>query len=453
MPISARYVVGSTFAFLLVGFVALLAIVGTTVWLGERAQVYFDQVIGARDTRGAAVELRNAVLSAESSERGFMVTGNEIYLAPYDTAKTMAQRQLASLEQLLAPFPESAVPVSRLSTIVADKFKEMDQTVTLRRARHEEEALALFRSNRGKALMDEANVFFSGIIRQADARLTAGVEEQRVNAWWLRIVSGLGALVIIAVVGGAAITIWRYTRELRATRDELNELNAGLERRVGERTADLVAARDRAEMLLAEVNHRVANSLALVSSLVTLQSRSLTDPAARQALADTQDRIFAISLVHKRLYVSSDASGVTLDEFLTGLLEHLKTSLRSQGQGASLTYDLAPVKLGTDAAINLGVIVTEWVTNAFKYAYPHGGGDIRVRLAPLPDSRIELVVEDDGVGRTAGTATKGTGLGSRIVSSMASSLGGEVEYLQRQPGTTARLAFLPRSREPAIAAQ
>ena len=80
---------------LLVGFLALLAIVGMTVWLGERSNTLFQETASQRDTRIAAVELRDAVRTAESSQRGYLLTGNEIYLAPYDTAKTRARQQMS----------------------------------------------------------------------------------------------------------------------------------------------------------------------------------------------------------------------------------------------------------------------------------------------------------------------------------------------------------------------
>ncbi len=454
MPTSIRAVVGSTLIFLLVGFLALLAIVGMTIYLGQRAQSYFDQAIASRDSRAAAMQLENALQTAESSQRGFMVGGNEIYLAPYDTAKTEAQRQLDVLKTAFASDAPATAQVNRLQDITTQKFEEMDQTITLKRARHDDEALALFQTNKGKALMDEANLFVGGIVRQADDRLTAGVEEQRSNAFWLRVVSGIAAGVIVIVVGATAFVLLRYARELRRARDEVNGLNSVLEQRVNERTRDLTTARDRAQLLLSEVNHRVANSLALVSSLVSLQAKAVQDKEAKSALAETQDRIFAISLVHRRLYGSSDVRVVTLDEYLKGLLDHLKTSMRAEGQGTTLTYDLAPVQLATDASINLGVVVTEWVTNAFKYAYPDGqGGEVRVRLVPLPDGRAELVVEDDGVGRVEGAQPKGTGLGTRLVTAMAQSLSGTIEYLPRNPGTIARLIFAPSDGTAAAAAQ
>ena len=252
--------------------------------------------------------------------------------------------------------------------------------------------------------------------------------------------------MIVAVVGGAAHGAARYTRELRETRDEVNDLNTELELRVATRTEDLAKARDRAEVLLSEVNHRVANSLALVSSLVNLQSKAVGDRASKDALAETQDRIFAISLVHRRLYSSSDVRSVALDEYLTGLLDHLRTSLRSQVHGVSLTYEIEPIGLETDTSVNLGVVVTELVTNAFKYAYPDGVGEIRVRLSALPDNQAELVVEDDGVGKADGAPAKGTGVGSRIIHAMCISLGAKLAYRDLQPGTAAHLLFSTKSR-------
>jgi two-component sensor histidine kinase len=289
--------------------------------------------------------------------------------------------------------------------------------------------------------MDEANVFLSGIIQSADERLTTGVEEQRANAAMLRWVSIGGGIVIVLVVGGVIVTVMRYTREIAQARDEVRDLNASLEQRVERRTAELARARDRAEVLLAEVNHRVANSLTLVASLVKLQSNALNDPAAKQALGETQARIYAISLIHKRLYSSGDVRVVALDEYLSGLLDHLETSMRAEGHGASLRYELEPLRLPTDASVNLGVVVTEWVTNAFKYAYPDQLGEVRVRLRRGEGDRAELTVEDDGVGRDEDAAAKGTGLGTRIVKAMAATMNADIAYLSRQPGMGARLNF------------
>jgi two-component sensor histidine kinase len=179
----------------------------------------------------------------------------------------------------------------------------------------------------------------------------------------------------------------------------------------------------------------------MVAALVRLQSNAMNEPVAKEALKETQARIDAIASVHKRLYSSGDARFVELDEYLSGLLSNVETSMRNEGHGASLRYDLEPLKLKPDSSVNLGVIVTEWVTNAFKYAYPDRAGEVRVRLKRLADGRAELLVEDDGVGRGTDGVAKGSGLGTRIVNAMARTIGAEVEYIARHPGTGARLAF------------
>ena len=441
MPISSRLVINLTIVLLTVGLLALVGIIGMTVWLGEKARIYAEDATAARDTRVSAVELRAALQSGESSQRGYLLGGNEIYLAPYDSAKTQAVLHLQRLKLSLTAFPQTARLMERLSQVVAEKIEEMDRTIVLKRELHDTEALALFGGNRGKALMDEANVFLSGIIRTTDERLTSGLAQQRLNATWLRLVSVIGGLVIIVVVSGVILTIYRYTREVAQTRDEVQSLNATLEQRVRDRTVDLASARDKAEVLLAEVNHRVANSLAMVSSLVRLQSRTMTDKVAQDALMETQARIDAIASVHKSLYSSGDARFVDFDEYLSSLLGNIETAMREEGHGASLRYDLDALRLRPDTSVNLGVIATELVTNAFKYAYPNRSGEVRVRLTRLSGDQAELVVEDDGVGRGADAAPKGTGLGTRIVNAMARTIGADVEYFARDPGYGARLAF------------
>ena len=236
-------------------------------------------------------------------------------------------------------------------------------------------------------------------------------------------------------------TIRDHFRSLGRAQRDVELLNAGLKKRVNERTLDLTAARDRAEMLLAEVNHRVANSLSLVASMVGMQSRATKSEEARGVLNETQSRIQAVAMVHKTLYSSGDIRSVELSEFLAALLDQLELSLKGAGLNATVKRDLAHMRLPTDKSVSVGVITAEWVTNAFKYAYPEGEGEIRVLLEGTEQGALRLVVEDDGIGRSDQAAPKGTGLGTRLVNSMAANLGATVDYIARHPGTAAQMTI------------
>ncbi|NIJ07073.1 two-component sensor histidine kinase/CheY-like chemotaxis protein [Sphingomonas vulcanisoli] len=203
------------------------------------------------------------------------------------------------------------------------------------------------------------------------------------------------------------------------------------------RSADqLAASNQQLQVLLREVNHRVANSLQLVTAFVQLQARSLPDQAARAALEDTQRRISAIAQVHRRLYTSDDVETVAMDEYLASLVEELGQTWSTSAARRDLKLFAEPVRLSTDRAVAVGVIVNELISNACKYAYAADrDGEIRVRLRSEDDGRFELRVEDDGCGMPADGSIKGTGLGSKLIRSMANSLGSTLAYVDEGVGT------------------
>ncbi|MBX5135749.1 response regulator [Rhizobium lentis] len=199
--------------------------------------------------------------------------------------------------------------------------------------------------------------------------------------------------------------------------------------------------RDHAEMLLAEVNHRIANSLGLVGALIRMQSSMTQDQVAIDALHETQMRINAIASVHRRLYTNRQVGSVQVDEYLDSLLTELEASMRDDKRPHRIVLTAKPVNLATDKVITLGLIVSELVTNAFKYAYPDGvSGEIRVVVDQI-DGELRLIVEDDGAGFAPENSARGTGLGTRILTAMAASLKSDFAYDPGHDGTRAMLVF------------
>lgn len=258
-----------------------------------------------------------------------------------------------------------------------------------------------------------------------------------------------GRIAVAALRAGAADYVIKdvsedFTALLRSALEDAL-LRRRLERENEAAQEEVRLARDRAEAMLREVNHRVGNSLQLVSSFISLQLRQLADEGARSALREAQVRIEAVAHVHRRLYTSSDLATVAMDEYLTGLVEELGKSIgpdtSPEGGSPRLSLRAEPMRVTTDQAVSLGVIVTELVTNAVKYAYAPGeGGEIRVVLEAAPDGRAILTVEDDGPGLGDG-APKGTGLGAKIVSAMAGGLRSAVQFDTEHRGVRAQMVF------------
>src|SRR5207245_3801794 len=221
---------------------------------------------------------------------------------------------------------------------------------------------------------------------------------------------------------------------------------AQLQRARDEAEAEIHASRDRyaalaaeREVLLREVNHRVGNSLQIIASLLHLQANSSTQDDIKAALSDAMGRVAAVAQVHRRLYTSHDLKSVLLNQYLEALLEDLRRS--TEGNRMSrLTLKAEPIEIDPDRAVAIGIIVNELVMNAVKYAYPDGAGPIHVNLLTQGDD-LEISIADDAVGLNAKSDPRSTGMGQRIVTTMAANVEASVERDPDHAGTRIVLRF------------
>jgi len=186
------------------------------------------------------------------------------------------------------------------------------------------------------------------------------------------------------------------------------------------------------DLLMQEVNHRVQNSLQLISSMLAIQARETADELVTARFSQARHRITAISLVHRRLWRSGHIQtvdiGSYIEELCAGLLEswgqEWKNHLRVHGTS---------ILLPTNTAVILALIITELLTNAVKYAYVGKPGPIDVRIG-RSHSGLRIAVEDQGVG--IDRAKSSDGLGSRLTRSLIEQLHGELYVNSGASGTS-----------------
>jgi len=199
---------------------------------------------------------------------------------------------------------------------------------------------------------------------------------------------------------------------LEVTRRDLEEM-------VVERTAAL-AQRD---LLLQEVYHRVKNNLQVIDSILVLQARRLSDPAAKSAFSSLRKRVYALGLVHHQLMGSADLQTFDVAPFLLELTSNLVEG--GAAGPVNLRVSAVPLNVGLDFAIPLGLLVTELVTNSLKHAFPTGKGNVEVALTRSDDGGLALVVSDDGAGYDCSEGAPGElsgGLGATIIKGLVHQL-------------------------------
>ncbi len=223
--------------------------------------------------------------------------------------------------------------------------------------------------------------------------------------------------------------------EIRILAQTLNEL------------ADTITTRDQAlnrslsekDALMREIHHRVKNNLQIISSLLSMQQRALTDAPAKAALGDTRQRISALALIYRTLYQSDDIHRADARDFLTELVGQLVASEAGRGHLVTSSVQADSLIVDPDKLAPLALWLVEAVTNAQKHAFVGRGGDLQVRFMVEGDRSV-LEVQDDGPGPDDNIER--AGVGRTLMNAFAKQLRGQAELVAAPgQGTIARMVF------------
>jgi len=470
MPISQITFVRTTLIAILVGFAALVTIVSSTLWLVSETKTYFGVVTRSHRLSAELANLRNLVLDAETGQRGYLLTSDESYLVPYDEARTKVAPELDLIHSLLADEPAQKAAFARLSEIITNKMSELAQTITLAKTNgHPEKALALVKTDRGLDLMVEAHGILAALIEQANTNIANAFKHQQENIAGLRFVTSAGAFVIFAVIGGCFFIVLRYTKQLAETENHIKELNAGLEERVRERTADLGRANDEIQRFAYIVTHDLRAPLVnimgftseLEASLAPIQSyigesdgllkAQHFEEARAAAVEDLPEAIGFIrsstrkmdGLINAILKLSREGRRtlkpelIDVELLLRNVSDNIQHQLSEAGGTLEIEGKVAPIV--TDR-LALDQIFGNLLDNAVKYRDPTRPLTLKIRLGNELDRRIYVAIEDNGRGiakqdhdrvfdlfrRSGSQDQPGEGIGLAHVRSMARNLGGDI---------------------------
>jgi two-component sensor histidine kinase/Tfp pilus assembly protein PilF len=220
------------------------------------------------------------------------------------------------------------------------------------------------------------------------------INEQR---GWLLWMAGIGGSILLAL----AIALWINRNKVKAKNRE-NEL------------------------LLGEIHHRVKNNLQVISSLLSLQEKSLNDESAKKAILEGKERVKSMGLIHKMLYQNDNYSGIEMRDYIENLMDGLLESFGIVKGDIIISTDVDNLKLDVDSAIPVGLMINELVINSLKYAFDQTESpQMKLKFQALNDELI-LEVSDNGSGKLKDIESSNS-FGTKLIRSLVRQLNGELK--------------------------
>ena len=217
---------------------------------------------------------------------------------------------------------------------------------------------------------------------------------------------GIGGLLTILLAG--LFLTYRNNRQKSRQLDERNAQN---------------------ELLLKEIHHRVKNNLQTISSLLSLQSESISNKSAFDAIQESKNRVSSMALLHQKLYQGENLAAIEMRDYFETIGETIVDSFGEKAENVSLKIDMSELELDVDTAVPIGLITNELITNSLKYAFPNKQkGQISITLTSEENGLLKLNIADNGQAtQEESSSKKDKGFGTLLIQLLTTQLGGKLE--------------------------
>ena len=423
---------------------------------------------------------------SETGQRGFLLTGERRYLAPYDRSAPAVPGSLNRLKELAPMSPRVAEVIARVSDLVSTKMSELERTIALASDGRRDEALDIVRADAGIAAMDGLRATLGGLVTGSDERVAALLNEAQSGTTQLFWVTSMSSFLILLLAGAASWTVTRYTRELVEARSAVVKANLGLEERVKERTADLERANDEIQRFAYIVSHDLRAPLV---NIVGFTSEMETGVQALQRFVETAavPEEQAPLATEARTAANDDlpeavgfirASTTKMDRLINAILRLSREGRRElrpepvdlkallTAAASSVQHQLDQTNGRIDVAEQMPTVISDrlaleqifgnLIDNAVKYFAPGRAGHIKINAESRgPTVTIEIVDNGRGIAATdherifelfrrSGTQNvPGEGIGLANVRALVRRLGGDISVeSELGRGSTFRVGIL-----------
>jgi two-component sensor histidine kinase/CHASE3 domain sensor protein len=403
---------------------ALLSVIGAAMITGlflvfQTIEAERGQRDQSRATARVLVELRNAgnaALNAETGQRGYLITLDRRYLEPYQTGSTQYQPALDRLRQSLgedAPARQIQL-LDRIENLTQAKFAEMDESVALLRDGALLDARRQVLSDQGQEVMVRLRQAIGEMEQIENDLLDASARETtEAEARVLPLLTGVMILLLVALLFGYRLVSRTAQAEARA-----------------EQSVALAEARDRADLLARELNHRVKNLFAVILAIVSMSARD--EPEAKPLIDRISDRIRALLTAHEVTQGTATGPMASLGNLIeTTLAPYRSETLRAEISGPETS-------LAANKVTPLGLVLHELTTNAVKYGAWANDGLLKVQWRVEDE---QLMIDWHETCEIADTSPAREGFGSMLMTSAERQLGGTIDRSFSPEGVDVRIVI------------